>query len=404
MNAQAAHFRQPSEGPPGLGVRQSSAAFPPGTRAFGRSAKAPEGWRTARRWRATVLVAQISNLLYRRLPVGRPPEVSSACGLEIRDTADWKSALRLAALQTSEIRLLASVAVIACCCLAASAAELRIGQATVPPGTVVSVPVTCNGASGAVGAQFDVSFNPSAVSLNSISAGDSLAGHILDQRQLAPGQWRALIYSTTNGPIAPGAVVWLHFNIPTNAPDGVVLLTMTNAIVAKVAGQPVQPLAQMSGALIVSSAENFVSVAPVATGQLRMTILGPAGRVFTLQGTPDLFHWADLDSYTNESGTLLVTNTPPAGRNAYFDRTAFRSGANPPAVPAPSLADALLLPDSRMRFQLNSVAGSAWRLEGSPDLFHWGNYGVLTNSSGSLQVTNTPVARPRVYFYRVAQP
>src|SRR6266545_6286256 len=45
-------------------------------------------------------VAQISNLLYRRIPFGRPSdqsetqEVSRADGLEIRDTADWKSALR----------------------------------------------------------------------------------------------------------------------------------------------------------------------------------------------------------------------------------------------------------------------------------------------------------------------
>jgi hypothetical protein len=45
-------------------------------------------------------VAQVSNLPYRRLPVGRAPTNSTAlelretCGLEIRDTADWKSALQ----------------------------------------------------------------------------------------------------------------------------------------------------------------------------------------------------------------------------------------------------------------------------------------------------------------------
>jgi predicted RNase H-like nuclease len=45
-------------------------------------------------------VAQISNLLYRRLPVGWPPanletpEFSAASGLEIRDIAGWKPALR----------------------------------------------------------------------------------------------------------------------------------------------------------------------------------------------------------------------------------------------------------------------------------------------------------------------
>src|ERR1041385_2970776 len=46
-------------------------------------------------------VAQISNLLYRRLPVGRLSvgpglqNYSMRCGLEIRDAADWKSALRV---------------------------------------------------------------------------------------------------------------------------------------------------------------------------------------------------------------------------------------------------------------------------------------------------------------------
>jgi len=44
-------------------------------------------------------VAQVSNLLSRRLPAGRAGEkparriAASACGLAIRDTADWKSAL-----------------------------------------------------------------------------------------------------------------------------------------------------------------------------------------------------------------------------------------------------------------------------------------------------------------------
>jgi len=47
-------------------------------------------------------VAQVSNLLYRRIPFGRPPghsesqALSTASGLEIRDTAGWKPALRKA--------------------------------------------------------------------------------------------------------------------------------------------------------------------------------------------------------------------------------------------------------------------------------------------------------------------
>ncbi|HXP59277.1 MAG TPA: CotH kinase family protein, partial [Dongiaceae bacterium] len=48
-------------------------------------------------------VAQVSNLLYRRLPVGRLHLLRRICGLEIRDTADWKSALPPAVGDTREI-------------------------------------------------------------------------------------------------------------------------------------------------------------------------------------------------------------------------------------------------------------------------------------------------------------
>src|SRR5262245_55120509 len=60
---------------------------------------------------ALVLVAQVSNLPYRRFPIGRRSKWSwasncrPACGLEIRDTAGWKPALRYACLH-----LVASVA------------------------------------------------------------------------------------------------------------------------------------------------------------------------------------------------------------------------------------------------------------------------------------------------------
>ena len=91
----------------------------------------------------------------------------------------------------------------------------------------------------------------------------------------------------------------------------------------------------------------------------------------------------------------------PAGRDAYFYRTAFRPPAPPPGVSAPTLSDPALLPDGNVRFQLNSTAASAWRIEGSPDLIHWGNYGIVTNPSGTLAITNTPLANPDIYFHRV---
>ena len=62
---------------------------------------------------AGFFVAQVSNLLYRRLPVGKSSEPPHACGLEIRDTADLKSALRFGQPQARGLSRLALVLLMA---------------------------------------------------------------------------------------------------------------------------------------------------------------------------------------------------------------------------------------------------------------------------------------------------
>ena len=227
---------------------------------------------------------------------------------------------------------------------------------------------------------------------------------IVRRHQIAPGHWRALVYSTTNGPIPPGVFVRLNFAVATNAPDATVPLVMSDAVVSKLAGQAAQPLTPVDGLLTISSSERLVSTPLGLDGRLRTTIAGPAGRTFTLQGSPDLFHWANLSRHTNQTGTLMLTSTPPSGRTAYFYRTALLPGTNTGVEIRPSLSHSLLLPDGRVRFQQNSPPGSAWRIEGSPDLLHWANYGTMTNPAGNLAITNTPFAKPNVYFHRVAKP
>jgi hypothetical protein len=172
---------------------------------------------------------------------------------------DRKPAPRLLAGRAPGVCRFACLAFVACLCLSVPAAELRIGQTNASAGTIAIVSVLFDSATGAVAAQFDLSYNPSLVSLVGISGGSGLAGHVVDRQELASGLWRALVYSTTNGPIASGAVVWLSFSIPPNTPDGTVPLSIANAIAAQPAGQRVQPLAQVSGALTVSPPATFWS-------------------------------------------------------------------------------------------------------------------------------------------------
>ena len=67
-------------------------------------------------------VAQVSNLLYRRLLVGSLHLLDRACGLEIRDTAGWKPALRLPVSDTREISGLRA----ACCADAATSRPIPL--------------------------------------------------------------------------------------------------------------------------------------------------------------------------------------------------------------------------------------------------------------------------------------
>lgn len=82
----------------------------------------------------------------------------------------------------------------------------------------------------------------------------------MDQEPLGDGHWRVLVYSLTNAPIAAGAAVWVSFSVPTNAPDGVVPLGLSGAIVAQVAGRRVQPLYESDGALTVWSGGSFLAL------------------------------------------------------------------------------------------------------------------------------------------------
>ena len=66
----------------------------------------------------------------------------------------------------------------------------------------------------------------------------------------------------------------LRFNVPTDTLDGVVPPAVTDAIVARAAGQPVQPLAQVDGALTMWSGDRFRSLALDGCSQLQMQFQG----------------------------------------------------------------------------------------------------------------------------------
>ncbi len=208
-------------------------------------------------------------------------------------------------LSRSRTLLLPALAAGLCWPAALSAAELRLGQATAPPGAVVAIPVTCTGTDGAIAAQLDVRFDPAVVSVSGFVGDGGLAGHIVDQQLLSPGLWRGLIYSPTNGLIAPGTVAWISCTIAAGAASGAVPLHVTNAIVSEDAGQRVQPLSTADGLLtIVPPGGGFVSIGMDTAGQAHMQFLGVDGWHYALEASSDLTNWVPLTTNTAVGGLI----------------------------------------------------------------------------------------------------
>jgi alpha-L-rhamnosidase len=74
------------------------------------------------------LVAQVGNLLFRRLAVGRPWEGADACGLPIRDTADNQSALRFRGSMREFVRGILTLIALALSTMAPAHAALQVQQ------------------------------------------------------------------------------------------------------------------------------------------------------------------------------------------------------------------------------------------------------------------------------------
>jgi hypothetical protein len=113
----------------------------------------------------------------------------------------------------------------------------------------------------------------------------------------------------------------LSFAVSTNAPDGVVPLGMTNAIVARVAGQRVQPLAQVDGVLTVSSGGSFLSMTLDNNGRMQLEFQGAEGRQYALEASTNLTAWTAISTNTVIGGTISLIEADVHAFEQRFYRT-----------------------------------------------------------------------------------
>lgn len=119
-----------------------------------------------------------------------------------------------------------------------SRSSLALGDRSGSPNTSISVPIQVYSNQGLVGIQFDVLYNPLNFDLAGITPFPSLStDHLYIDKELATGQQRFLVYSTTNAVFADDVIGSLELDLSASFPEGVAALSFSNISFVKSNGE-----------------------------------------------------------------------------------------------------------------------------------------------------------------------
>ena len=198
-------------------------------------------------------------------------------------------------------------------CLADAAPGLSSGNTTNLAGSTITVPFSFTGATNVVALQFDVALDGSVLSSGNAVAGSATGMHTIGSIALSNAARRVVVYSSTNGFLQNGQIVNVPINIAALALESTTGLSISNAILADISGQPVAPVTLSPGSIRISTAvpAKLGSVLRAPNGQAQFSVTGGNQRAYLIQASTNLTTW-----------TSISTNTAAGGLINYFDTNA----------------------------------------------------------------------------------
>ncbi len=187
------------------------------------------------------------------------------------------------------------------------APALAGGSSTNLAGSSVTVPFSFTGASNVVALQFDVVFDGNNLNSGSSAYGGAAAGmHAINSTIISNGVRRVLVYSLTNGFLQSGEIVKVPLDIAPLALQGVTSLTITNPILADVAGQPVAPASLVPGSIFISTAlpARLGTVLRSPNGQVLFAVTGGNQQSYLVQASTNLVDWVSIATNAAAGGLI----------------------------------------------------------------------------------------------------
>ena len=204
--------------------------------------------------------------------------------------------------------------------IAGAQTTIEVVSPTSRAGFTVPVPIRLDANQGAVGLQFDLSYDSQKLSIGEPTSG--LGDLVVSSRRLAPGLRRVLIRSGDLSVLPDAILIELPATVPPGVTDDSVSLTLDAAVASDGQAVAVAPVTLLSGAVFLEDGVpvfiEVVQVDPDGTAYLSFT--GVSGTQVALEFSDSLGMWQQLGVFELEEGEIVEVVDPEGLRDHAFYR------------------------------------------------------------------------------------
>lgn len=306
---------------------------------------------------------------------------------------------RLRAMKT-QLQWLAITAVVLATVRMVTAQPVETNAATISaalvrgiPGSTVNMPLSFGHTGTVAAVQYDLSFNPTRMSAGTLT-GDPVTNAVLRSRQIAPGQYRVLVYRS-GAPLlgATNDLGGVPFTVPAgqlSGGGGPVIIT--NVVASSLAATALAPIRRLHGNVMVGP----VYRAPDGVVDLFLTVA--PNRLYVIQATTDFVGWVNIATNSATQDYLVAQDVDAVNFPMRFYR----------AVPVGAaggglITSLMMIGANEMSFGYATLAGHTYVLQTSTNLSAWNN--LTTNVAPGTLLNFTNMISPAVpsQFFRILE-
>jgi len=172
-----------------------------------------------------------------------------------------------------------------------AAPDLEGGHATTGPGQQVLIPVDFLADGSVVALQFDLTFDASVLSPQSVISGTALVDHDFDWQQLQPGSLRLVVTTDSQAPLINGSLADLTFLAADDAQEGNYPLVISNVVMADGSAQQIPATSILDGIVTIRLVDGE---APPAVPIPTLSLIAMVLLVLLIAGIIWVFHQRGL--------------------------------------------------------------------------------------------------------------